>query len=1690
MRRAGFLSFASVLLLAALIVRAPRHRAPDPGTGAAEIDVVRTSALEWASLAEILAAFVESRAAWLESDEAALDEAELVGTCGNLASALDALAADLRRRGEDGPGFRDALRVRLRTSGGARRLFPAPAAPIRSFLLGAPGTPPGGGLELALERTLRALERLLEHLPPGSAAARALRAAIDAILSLLHGVDTDPVVVTFTAPEENAVVNGIPPIAFVAADGRSGVAPESRSLLASLPSLPPVDLTAFTAAETLDPDYLQVRVTASGIPDGALPDGFLTLTASATDRAGNPRGEATRRFVLDRQAPVIADPRPAPGSTVGDAVGPLSASWSDATSGVALPTARILLDGVDVSAACAVTDGGFAFVPPSLSAGSHSVSVAISDLAGNGSAVLTWSFTRALPPAAPVIVLPAAGDLLATPLPAVSGGSSTAGLTIELFVDGVAAGSTSSGAGGVWSLAPATALSDGLRVLTARASHEAGASALSSPVQVTVDTAPPSIFLPMPEPDSTTTSRSPTLSAAWSDATSGMKSESAVISLDGTDITASASVGDAGFSVVPPPLAEGPHTVTVRVSDVAGHSAVLSWSFRVEGLPPSDVVPPVVVDTVPPAGGLVGTLRPAFRATLADAGGAGLSPTGASLILNGVTFPLSPVFQDPDHATVEYTPGFDVPEGLQAATFEARDLAGNGVSFSFLFTIDDTPPSIGVLSPVAGATVGAAEVAFSARLEDVPAGLVPGSVRVLLDGTPQAVDALPGPAGPFGVPSRIDLSGVLPVQEGDRVLTVRVADLAGNTAESLVAFHVDAPAPPGDTLVLSVVSGSGQEGVVGRGVENDLVVRVTHASDGSPAAGVQIHFNGRSNAGVFGRSGSRSLITGAGGEAGARYVLSTTPGENVVTALISGSPDVPPVEFRAMGKLPSIDENFQLSTCNLMGGVTQEYGGSAIPRLIRARARKPDGSPLKGELVRPFVALHNGGPPAGPVGKFLPSRAMTNEQGEALFAFVIDLAAVPGPFTMRFGLPEFRDAQGKEVFFDLEGQVRDPANKRFYGSVEINYDDPARSGQSQVGVPGRPLSLDLRGRIVEGRNRPLRFVILEGAGTLSPGSEGTVWEPVVQPCGQVSLVMDTQESGNDGIASVRFTLAEGHTHALIAMEGWSDLWAVGPPETALVGASAGGGHVVLPNVVPTASDVPDPAAYYRVHARVPRGTVPSARLRSFNAFDQEPTSIAHAVAPVSMSSLAMSRDAGASRPEYDVFVSVPVASTDDLVPPETTPSGGGPVALLETTPFGGASATVTVLGQETGIKVRNTGFLKNAPDRRGLIFYKVEDPDAAGSAATLFRFSFALGDGRALKEARWDLDGDGEVDKTTPKAEIFATYGEAKNVAPAGERETPVALSVPETQANRRATFRLTVRVVYLDAEGNEKDDLVLPATLRLSLNAKVPQGATAAALSKSQTGLDDIANWNTTPPKNSSNVAIVFSDPANAPPGVKAAITDAGATPAQNRLSLGPTLGALGASFRNVDPAKLEVYGSAIGNRAFEYDLDVLRNTITHESKHLRSVSDAKAANTLFRVICQRIFTAFADPQAAAEVYMETYDHSSIELEDLLSERASYRHINDRNSQAKGGGPGGEIFFVLSFNAIEQALLEGKDFKMVSQTTQIRPTLWALPIQDPNLKTRLNAIYTHAIKKGNLPELELKDEFLQSGTLLRPPGN
>lgn len=95
------------------------------------------------------------------------------------------------------------------------------------------------------------------------------------------------------------------------------------------------------------------------------------------------------------------------------------------------------------------------------------------------------------------------------------------------------------------------------------------------------DTLPPAVSNLSPSPGASVSTTNPVVGASYSDTVSGIDETTARILLDGTDLTASATVAASSISYTTAGLTPGTHSVRVAVNDKAGNGASQSWSFRV-----------------------------------------------------------------------------------------------------------------------------------------------------------------------------------------------------------------------------------------------------------------------------------------------------------------------------------------------------------------------------------------------------------------------------------------------------------------------------------------------------------------------------------------------------------------------------------------------------------------------------------------------------------------------------------------------------------------------------------------------------------------------------------------------------------------------------------------------------------------------------------------------------------------------------------------------------------------------------------------------------------------------------------------------------------------------------------------------------------------------------------------------------
>ncbi|MFN7960818.1 MAG: Ig-like domain-containing protein [Thermoanaerobaculia bacterium] len=318
------------------------------------------------------------------------------------------------------------------------------------------------------------------------------------------------------------------------------------------------------------------------------------------------------------------------------------------------------------------------------------------------------------------------------------------------------------------------------------------------------DTVPPVITVTAPAEGAVLATASPTLTATFSDDSSGVDAASVRLTLDGTDRTAQAQITTAGLSFTPPaPLAEGAHSAEVVVRDLAGNEARLTRTFTTDTVAPElSFLEP----SEPVLGGSASvhvTLAFPDVASAADTATLQVEVDGASLLPR---CSLSTASASCDTAALA--------GGQHSLTASVRDRAGNAAtaSFSFELQLDTTAPTVSLAAPAAGSFTHDAQATVAGTVSDDT-----GVVRVTLNGVPVTFSG-----GAFSTP--------LTLAEGVNSVRVEAFDAAGNvgTAAALVTLDTHAPS----VVVKSPAAGQ---------LINLGTVRVTgEASDDRQLASVEV----------------------------------------------------------------------------------------------------------------------------------------------------------------------------------------------------------------------------------------------------------------------------------------------------------------------------------------------------------------------------------------------------------------------------------------------------------------------------------------------------------------------------------------------------------------------------------------------------------------------------------------------------------------------------------------------------------------------------------------------------------------------------------------------------------------------------------------------------------------------------------
>lgn len=470
-------------------------------------------------------------------------------------------------------------------------------------------------------------------------------------------------------------------------------------------------------------------------PDTPIAEGQHTLTAVATDAAGNISDVSNSwGIIIDSvapDAPVITQVL----DDVPERLGALTSgdSTNDTTptlNGTAEPgsTVTIRQDGVDVATIVIDSSGTWTYTPTTpLVNGTYTFTAVTTDGAGNtsqpsGGFILTVDTT---PPAAATIATVTddvggvqgtlnSGDTTDDTTPLLQG-TAPADAVITVYDGATLLGTATLDGSGGWSFTPVTPLTDGPHSLTVHATDAAGNTTISTPFELTVDTVPPATpdipaITVNPDgtetplnPGETTRDTTPTLSGT------GTAGDTVTIYNNGVKIGDAVVDNTGNWTWTPStPLPGGTYDITLTVTNVDGTGNESAPSqpvtITIDTEAPATPAAPTVTDSVTqitgpvPDGGTTNDPRPVLSGTGTPNDVINITDT-----VNGTPTVVGTVTVD-SSGNWSWRPDSNIGEGSHVYTATATDEAGNvsDPSPAIAIIVDTLAPDTPVISAVGG----------------------------------------------------------------------------------------------------------------------------------------------------------------------------------------------------------------------------------------------------------------------------------------------------------------------------------------------------------------------------------------------------------------------------------------------------------------------------------------------------------------------------------------------------------------------------------------------------------------------------------------------------------------------------------------------------------------------------------------------------------------------------------------------------------------------------------------------------------------------------------------------------------------------------------------------------------------------------------------------------------------------------
>ena len=304
-----------------------------------------------------------------------------------------------------------------------------------------------------------------------------------------------------------------------------------------------------------------------------------------------------------------------------------------------------------------------------------------------------------------------------------------------------------------------------------------------------LDTVAPVLAITNPQAGYVSTA-SPSIAVSFSDAGTGVDLTTVQMSLDGVDRTADLGVSPSSAQLATAGLADGPHTVTASIKDLAGNLAQTASTFQIDGTAPA------LSFTAPGGATVPGTQPLAIVVAYADAR-SGVDPATVQVSLDGTDVTASCTAGAATASCSLPAPA----EGGHALAAQIADHAGNTAyaSLAIEVTLDHEPPALAFTAPASPLVTGNATPPIAVAWSDAASGADPATLRLWIDTTEITGSCTAQAAAAQCVPP--------PLAAGSHTARAQIADRQGNLASASFAFSLSFPldvaftAPAPDTVL-------------------------------------------------------------------------------------------------------------------------------------------------------------------------------------------------------------------------------------------------------------------------------------------------------------------------------------------------------------------------------------------------------------------------------------------------------------------------------------------------------------------------------------------------------------------------------------------------------------------------------------------------------------------------------------------------------------------------------------------------------------------------------------------------------------------------------------------------------------------------------------------------------------------------